>query len=86
MSSISAIVTNHSKILTGLRDVRLHNKLAESKSKKWINMVQVLQDTTDMAITLRDPEVTLCQLLKLIKLHLTITVVLLILTGPPNHL
>ena len=50
MSSISAIGTNHAKILTGLRDVRLSNKLAESKAKKWINMAQVLQDVTDMAI------------------------------------
>ena len=50
MSSISAIGTNHAKILTGLRDVRLCDKLAESKAKKWINMRQVLQDITDMAI------------------------------------
>ena len=50
MSSISAIGTNHAKILTGLRNSRLSNKLAESKAKKWINMVQVLQDITDMAI------------------------------------
>ena len=50
MSSISAIGTNHAKILTGLRDVRLCNKPAESKAKIWINMVQVLQDIADMAI------------------------------------
>ena len=50
MSSISAIGTNHSKILTGLKDGRLCNKLAESKAQKWINMVQVLQDIADMAV------------------------------------
>ena len=53
MSSISAIGTNHAKILPGLKDGRLHNKLAESKAEKWINMVQVLQDITDMAINLK---------------------------------
>ena len=50
MTSISAISTNHSKILTGLRDNRLCNKLAEFKAKKWTTMSQVLQDVTDMAI------------------------------------
>ena len=50
MTSISAISTNHAKILTGLRDSRLHNKLAKSKAKKWTTMSQVLQDVTDMAI------------------------------------
>ena len=50
MSSISAIGTNHSKILTGLKDSRLHHKLAESKAKKWINVAQVLQDIADMAV------------------------------------
>ena len=50
MTSIPAIGTNHTKILTGLRDSRLHNKLAESKAKKWTNMFQVLQDVADMAI------------------------------------
>ena len=33
MTSISAISTNHAKILTGLKDGRLRNKLAESKTK-----------------------------------------------------
>ena len=50
MSSISAIGTNHAKILTGLKDGRLCNKLAKSKAKKRINMVQVLQDIADMAV------------------------------------
>ena len=36
MSSSTAIGTNHAKILTGLKDSRLHNKLAESKAKKWV--------------------------------------------------
>ena len=50
MTSIPAIGTNHAKILTGLRDSRLCNKLAESKAKKWTNMSQILQDVADMAI------------------------------------
>ena len=53
MSSISAIGTNHAKILTGLKDGGLCNKLAESKAKKCINMVQVLQDVADMAINFK---------------------------------
>ena len=50
MSSITAIGTNHAKIMTGLKDSRLCNKLAKSKGKKWINMAQVLQDIADMAM------------------------------------
>ena len=50
MTSIPAIDTNHAKILIGLRDGRLCNKLAESKAKKWTTMSQVLQDVADMAI------------------------------------
>ena len=50
MTSIPAIGTNHAKILTGLRDSRLHNKLAESKAKKWTTMSQVLQFVTNMAV------------------------------------
>ena len=53
MTSISAIGTNHTKILTGLKNGRLHNKLAESKAKKWTNMVQVLQDVTDIAVNFK---------------------------------
>ena len=34
MTSIPAIGTNHAKILTGLQDSRLHNRLAKSKAKK----------------------------------------------------
>ena len=43
--------TNHAKILTGLKDGRLHNKLVKLKAKKWINMLQVLQDIADMSLT-----------------------------------
>ena len=50
MTSIPATGTNHSKILTGLRDSRLHNKLVESKTKKCPTMSQVLQDVADMAV------------------------------------
>ena len=50
MTTISAIGTNHTKILTGLKDGRLCNKLAKSKAKKWINMSQALQDVADMAV------------------------------------
>ena len=50
MSSIFAISTNHPKFLTGLKDGKLHEKLTESKAKKWTNMAQVLQDIADMAV------------------------------------
>ena len=50
MTSIPAIGTNHAKILTGLKDSRLHNKLAKFKAKKWTIMSQILQDIADMAI------------------------------------
>ena len=50
MAIISAIGTNHAKILTGLKDGRLNNELAESKAKKWTNMSEVLQDVADVAI------------------------------------
>ena len=50
MTSIPAIGTNHAKILAGLRDSRLHNKLAESKAKKWTTKSQVLQHVADMAV------------------------------------
>ena len=53
MSSISAIGTNHSKILKGLKDGKLCNKLLESKAKRWTNMVQVLQDITDMVVNFK---------------------------------
>ena len=47
MSSIMAIGTNHTKILTGPKDGKLCNNLAESKAKKWTtwcrfcNMLQI---------------------------------------------
>ena len=50
MSEITAIGTNHAKIFIGLKDKILCSKLAESKVKKWNNMVQVLQDVAEMAI------------------------------------
>ena len=30
----------------------MHNKLAETKAKKWTNMAQVLQDVTEMAVSI----------------------------------
>ena len=50
MATISTICTNHAKNLKGLKDGRLHNKLAKSKAKKWTNMSKVLQGVADMAI------------------------------------
>ena len=50
MSSITAIGTNHTKILTAVRDSRLCTKLAKSKTKRWVNMAQVLQNIADMAV------------------------------------
>ena len=51
MSLVTAIDTNHTKILTGLKDRKLHNTLAESKAKKWTNMAQILQDIAEMAVS-----------------------------------
>ena len=53
MSSSLAIGTNHAKILTGPKDGKLCNKLAESNAKKWTNMVQVLQDITDKEVNFK---------------------------------
>ena len=50
MGTISVISANHAKILTGLKDGKLCNKLAESKAKKWTNMSQVLPDIADMVV------------------------------------
>ena len=48
---MTAVGMIHAKILIGLKDSRLFNKLEESKTKKkWINMAQVLLDVADMAI------------------------------------
>ena len=52
MSSITATGTNHAKILTCFKDKKLHNKLVESKAKKWTNMAQVLHDVAQMAVQL----------------------------------
>ena len=53
MSSITAIGTNHAKILTGLKDKKWHSKLAESKAKMWTNLAQVLQDVAEMAVSFK---------------------------------
>ena len=53
MATISTISTNHMKILTGLKDSRLCNKLAKSKAKEWTNMSQVLQDVANMAVNFK---------------------------------
>ena len=53
MSEITAIGTNHAKILTGLKDKKVCSKLAVSKAKKWNNMGQVLQDVAEMAISFK---------------------------------
>ena len=42
MSSILAIGTNHTKILTGLKDGKLCNKLVDSKARTWTNIAEVL--------------------------------------------
>ena len=51
MSSVTATGTNHTKILTGLKNSKLCNKMAETKAKKWTNMAQVLQDIAEMAVS-----------------------------------
>ena len=50
MTSISAISGSHTKILTGLKESSLRNKLAKSKAKKWTTLSQIMQDVADMAI------------------------------------
>ena len=40
VTSITAIGTNHAKILAGLKDSQLQNKLAKSKAKKWTTMAR----------------------------------------------
>ena len=51
MPEITAIGTNHTKILIDLKDKKLGSKLSESKVKKWNNMAQVLQDVAEMAVS-----------------------------------
>ena len=86
MTSISAIGTNHTKILTGLKDSRLHNKLAESQAKNgptWCRFCKTLQT---WLLTSKGTKVTVCRLLKLTKLHPIIVILLITFSGPPNHL
>ena len=83
MTSIPAIGTNHAKILTGLKDSRLCNKLAEYKAKKWTTMSQVLQDVTDMAIDFKGHVDTHSQNSKFNMFHPQI---LILLTGPASQL
>ena len=86
MSSISAICTNYAKILTGLRDDKLCNKLAESKSKKgptWCRFCRTLQTWLS---TLKGPEATLYHLLKSTTHHLIRITVQVTFTGPTNSL
>ena len=88
VSSVTSIGTNHAKSLTGLKDGKLCNKLAESKAKEWTNVVQVLQNVLKWQSTSRGQEGTLYHLLKLI-IHQLIAIAILILvsiTGPPSYL
>ena len=55
MSSITAIGANHAKILTGLRDSRLCNKLAKSKSKNGSTRYRFGKMSQIWLLTLRDP-------------------------------
>ena len=74
MSSVTAIGTNHAKILTGLKDGKLHNKLAESKAKKWTNMgTGFCKMLLKWQSTLKGPEGTHYHLLKL-TIHQLITI------------
>ena len=51
MSKITAIGTNHAKILTGHKDKKLCGKLGESKAKIWNKMAHVLKDVAEMAVS-----------------------------------
>ena len=81
MSSITAISTFHAKILTGLKESWLQNKLAESKAKKWTTMAQLLRDAADMDVDFERS----CgySLLTFSMFYLQILVPL---TGPTSHL
>ena len=79
MSSITAISTNHAKILTGLKDSQLQNKLAELKAKNglpWPRFCKMLE-------TLKGHMGIHFQHLMLNMFHLQILVPL---TGPTSHL
>ena len=83
MTSIPAISTNHAKILTGLKDSRLRNKLAKSKARKWTTMSQVLQDVAEMAIDLKGHMGNLYLHSKFNMFH---SHILVLLTGPTGQL
>ena len=86
MSSISAISINHTKILIGLKDGKLHNKLADSKAKKWTNMVQVLQDIADMAVNFERSRGYLLPSLESTTHCLMLITILVSFTGLASHL
>ena len=88
MSSVTAIGTNHAKLLTGLKDGKLCSKLAESKAKKWTNMAKVLQDIAKWQSTSKGPEGTHYHLLKLtIYQFIAITILIIVsIIGPASYL
>ena len=77
MSSITAIGTNHAKILTGLNNSRL----AELKAKNWITMAQVLQDVVDMVVDFKRSHGYSLPMFNVFH-----TRILVPLTGPTSHL
>ena len=83
MTSIPAINTNHAKILTGLRDSRLCNKLAKSKAKKWTTCPRFYRMLQIWLLTSNGHVDTHSQHLKFNMFHLQI---LVLLTGPTSWL
>ena len=86
MSPILAIGTNHAKILTGLKDGKLCNKLTELKARKWTNMVQVLQDITGMAVNFERFRGYSLPSFEVNYNHLIIITIPITFTDPTNHL
>ena len=84
-----AIGTNHAKILAGLKDGKLQNKLAESKAKKvdkhGAGSARHCRNGSQLQ---KGPEVTPYHLLKL-TIHQLIAIAILIIvsiTGPTSYL
>ena len=75
MSSILAMGTNHAKILTGLRDVKLCNKLTESKAKNGLTWCRFCRMSQTWLSISKGPGATPYHLLKSTTHHLIIITV-----------
>ena len=64
MSSVTTIGTNYAKILIGLKDGKLHNKLAESKQRSQPTWCRSYKMMLKWQSSLKDPEDTYYHLLR----------------------